>query len=76
MSAPAARRIPNSTRTGSTAIVKAVPPAPDAEIQTEPKEIAALAYSYWEERGCQGGSPEDDWLRAEQQLRVSREAFS
>ncbi len=29
-------------------------------------EIALLAYSYWEERGCQGGSAEDDWLRAEQ----------
>jgi len=33
------------------------------------EEIAALAFSYWEARGCQGGSPEEDWLRAEQQLR-------
>lgn len=32
------------------------------------EEIAALAYSYWEARGCQGGSPEQDWLRAEQEL--------
>ena len=32
------------------------------------QEIAALAYSYWEARGCQGGSPEEDWLRAEQAL--------
>jgi hypothetical protein len=31
--------------------------------------IAQLAYSYWEARGCQGGSPEEDWLRAEQELR-------
>ena len=31
-------------------------------------EVARLAYSYWEARGCQGGSPEDDWLRAEQEL--------
>jgi hypothetical protein len=30
--------------------------------------IAALAYSYWEARGCQGGSPDEDWLRAEQEL--------
>ena len=30
--------------------------------------IAELAYSYWEARGRQGGSPEEDWLRAEQQL--------
>jgi hypothetical protein len=32
-------------------------------------EIAALAYSYWEARGCQGGCPEEDWLRAEEELR-------
>ncbi|MGD1092053.1 MAG: DUF2934 domain-containing protein [Bryobacteraceae bacterium] len=30
--------------------------------------IALLAYSYWEERGCPFGSPEDDWLRAEQEI--------
>lgn len=33
-------------------------------------DIAKLAYSYWESRGCQGGSPEEDWLRAEQELRL------
>jgi len=33
------------------------------------EEIARLAYSLWEARGCQGGSPEEDWLRAEQELR-------
>jgi hypothetical protein len=31
--------------------------------------IAQLAYSYWLERGCQGGSEREDWLRAEQELR-------
>ncbi len=31
-------------------------------------DIAKLAYSYWEARGYQGGSPEEDWLRAEQEL--------
>ena len=31
-------------------------------------EVAALAHSYWLERGCQGGSPEDDWYRAEAEL--------
>jgi hypothetical protein len=30
--------------------------------------IAQLAYSYWEARGRQGGSPDQDWLRAEQEL--------
>ncbi len=33
------------------------------------EQIAALAYSYWEARGRQGGSPEADWLRAEEELR-------
>ena len=31
-------------------------------------EIAALAYSYWEARGFQGGSSQDDWFHAERQL--------
>lgn len=34
-------------------------------------DIAQLAYSYWESRGYQGGSSEEDWLRAERELRVS-----
>jgi len=34
------------------------------------QDIAQLAYSYWESRGCHGGSPEEDWLRAEQELRA------
>jgi hypothetical protein len=33
------------------------------------EEIARLAYSYWEARGCQGGSPLEDWCRAERELR-------
>jgi hypothetical protein len=33
-------------------------------------EIADRAYSYWEARGYQGGSAEEDWLRAVQELTV------
>ena len=33
-------------------------------------EISRIAYSYWEARGYQGGSQEDDWLRAEQEYRL------
>jgi hypothetical protein len=40
----------------------------------EREEIARLAYSYWEARGGQGGSPEEDWVRAEQEFRVRRQA--
>jgi Protein of unknown function (DUF2934) len=31
--------------------------------------IAERAYSYWEARGFQGGSPWDDWFRAEEELK-------
>jgi hypothetical protein len=31
--------------------------------------VAELAYSYWEARGFQGGSPWDDWFRAEDELK-------
>lgn len=33
------------------------------------QEIAMLAEKYWAERGWPQGSPEQDWLRAEQELR-------
>jgi hypothetical protein len=39
------------------------------DIAIDPQRIALLAYSYWDARGFQGGSPEEDWLRAEQRLR-------
>jgi hypothetical protein len=44
--------------------------------QPEPsrEEIARLAYAYWESRGRQGGSSEEDWLRAERELRSSMTA--
>jgi hypothetical protein len=32
------------------------------------EEISALAYSYWESRGCQGGSADEDWERAVTEL--------
>ena len=32
------------------------------------EKVALLAYSYWEERGRQGGSPEEDWFRAEKEI--------
>jgi hypothetical protein len=33
------------------------------------KEMAALAYEYWEARGCPEGSPDEDWFRATKELR-------
>src|SRR4051812_1895057 len=50
----------------------AAAPAPAATTPYVPvqNEIAALAYSYWIARGYQGGSSEEDWLRAETELRA------
>jgi hypothetical protein len=36
-------------------------------------DIAELAYSYWEARGGRGGSPWEDWFRAEEELKRRRE---
>ncbi len=41
------------------------PVCSDAPIQ---EQIAVLAYSYWEARGCQGGTPDEDWFRAEHEI--------
>ena len=36
---------------------------------SEQEEIARLAYFLWEARGGVGGSPEEDWLQAEEEYR-------
>lgn len=47
---------------------KAAAPEQD-EVTVSQEEIARLAYAFWEARGFQNGSPEEDWLKAEEQLR-------
>jgi len=42
--------------------------SPAEPVAVDQGDIARLAYSLWEARGCVGGSPEEDWLQAEQQL--------
>jgi DNA-binding IclR family transcriptional regulator len=37
------------------------------------EEIAALAYTLWQARGCPEGSPEEDWNRAAHELRARKE---
>ena len=32
------------------------------------ERIALLAYTYWEQRGRAGGTPEEDWFRAEREI--------
>ena len=38
------------------------------------EEIAVLAYSLWQARGCPEGTPEEDWLNAERTLKPKSEA--
>jgi hypothetical protein len=68
VSAAVPRHKPATTTTRAKRVVadapvtQATPEAPSRE------QIASLAYSYWQARGYQGGSPEQDWLRAELEL--------
>ena len=35
------------------------------------KQIELIAYCYWQARGCVGGDPVEDWVRAESEYRQS-----
>jgi Protein of unknown function (DUF2934) len=59
----AKRRKPAAKK--QTTVVAAAPAQPTRE------EIARLAEKYWMERGRPEGSPELDWLRAEQELKTA-----
>jgi hypothetical protein len=70
-------RAKRSTETMEAAATPAAEPVSAAVVTaSEPSraEIAALAYSFWEARGYQGGSSDEDWLRAETELRRSHAA--
>jgi Protein of unknown function (DUF2934) len=58
---------------GSEKRLKAVPKAPEAAgppIPASDREtIARLAYCLWQARGCPEGSPEEDWFKAEREVR-------
>jgi hypothetical protein len=38
-------------------------------VEPDHDQIETLAYQLWLERGCPDGSPQDDWFRAETQLK-------
>jgi len=65
------RDIANAPQTISPpAVASSRAVVPEQDLSRE--EIASLAYSYWMNRPASEGSAEDDWLRAEQELRTKR----
>lgn len=68
---PAKRRVSRvKGPVSSTPAISSPASAQKAEAVIDREAIALLAYSYWEARGFTGGSPEQDWLRAERELRT------
>jgi hypothetical protein len=65
-------RAPISETLTHAAAAGAGPDAPAATVTPTYEEIAHRAYIYWAERGYQGGSAEEDWLRAEHELTNGR----
>jgi hypothetical protein len=61
--APAATHKRATKKTGETAV-----PTPEPLRAISNEEISRRAYLYWEARGYQGGTPEEDWFRAEREL--------
>jgi hypothetical protein len=52
----------------SAAIENPMPVADSCTEVSNHEKIELLAYSYWMERGCPGGSPDEDWFRAEREI--------
>jgi len=87
---PAAARRTSASRTRAKHATPPETPSTSAEPEIATPQVAAansayqpglddireLAFLYWEARGCQGGSPEEDWLRAERELRMRNIAAS
>ncbi len=46
---------------------------PPAGGDPEPEEIARLAHQYWHQRGRPTGTPEEDWFRAEQEIKLRQQ---
>jgi len=57
-----AEKTPESTVVSSETIPSDTVPSTE--------DIAKLAYALWEARGGNGGSAEEDWFRAEQEIRM------
>jgi len=74
MSAPTLARpdsVPLDTEPEGPLISETDSPVYQATHAVSHEEIAQLAYAVWRQRGSPEGSPETDWIEAEEQLRKS-----
>lgn len=63
--------MPTKTAAAPNGAAKSRKPAAKKTAPTPSQEqIARLAEKYWAERGWPEGSPEQDWLRAEKELKA------
>ena len=68
---PAEAKVASATPKAPKAKSKKAPEATNKIhlLPTTHEQIAQLAHKYWADRGQQDGHAEEDWLRAEQELR-------
>ena len=45
-----------------------------ADAVVDPETVEAMAYQFWLQRGCPNGSDQEDWYRAEAELKTKNPA--
>lgn len=56
----------------SNGMVTVTDGGPPQESISDYEQIARLVHSFWQERGCPIGSPEEDWFLAEQAIQLHK----
>jgi Protein of unknown function (DUF2934) len=67
-----ANRLLNTEPTKSTTSAKDNPGEAGMVENVNEDAVAALAYQLWQERACPIGSDQEDWFRAESQLKARK----
>lgn len=68
--APSKPAEPKTNRTPRRGTPRTPVPVPVFDAVAHQKEIAQVAYRIWLERADRPGSPEEDWLKAEAEVRA------
>lgn len=63
---------PQSEELQSDTVKSEMPDGSRSNADTQRDEIARRAYRFWQARGCQDGSSEEDWSWAERDVRSER----